>query len=186
MIETFNFSKLPSLSLTFYFFATMVKLNVNHLLDLLSNKTVKTKFAEIVASSISTKLDDLQAAIDSLRLELAAKDAVITRIEWDNQRLTKLVNDLSVQRATKLDGLRATIDSLRLELAAKDAVITRIERNNQRLTKLVNNLSAQNDDSLHDTKSKNLIIYGLAPSAAEAVSAGTNNSSTKSYCSQFC
>ena len=77
MIETFNCSKLPLLSLAFYLFATMVKINVSNFLDLLSNKNIKTKFAEIVASSISTKLDDLQATIDSLRLELAAKDAEI-------------------------------------------------------------------------------------------------------------
>ena len=88
-------------------------------------------------------------------MELAAKDAVITRIEQNNQRLTKLVNDLSVQSATKLDGLQATIDSLRLELAAKDAVIIIIKRDNQRLTKLVNDLSAQSDNLLQDTKCDN-------------------------------
>ena len=45
----------------------MVKINVNDFLDLLSNKNVKTKFTDIVASSISTKLDDIQTTIDSLR-----------------------------------------------------------------------------------------------------------------------
>ena len=111
----------------------MVKLYVNDFLDLLSNKNVKTKFADMVANSISTKLNDLQATIDSLHLELAAKDAVITRIEPNNQRLTKLVNDLS----------------------------------------------AQNDDLMQDTKRDNLIISGKAPYAAEAVSAGRNNTSSQ-------
>ena len=111
-------------------------------------------------------------------MELVAKDGIITRIEQNNQRITKLVNDLSVQSATKLDGLQATIDMLHLELAAKDVVITRIERDNQRLAKLVNDLSAQSDDLLQDTKGDNLIISGIAPSATETVSAGTNNTSS--------
>ena len=118
-------------------------------------------------------------------MELAAKDAVITRIEQNNQRLTKLVNDLSVQSATKLDGLQATIDSLRLELAAKDAVIIIIERDNQRLTKLVNDLSAQSDNLLQDTKCDNLIISGTAPSAAKAFSAGTKNTSSQATVVKF-
>ena len=154
-------------------------MNVNDFLDLLSNKNIKTKFADTVARSISTKLDDFQTTVDSLHLELAAKDAVITRIEHDNQQLTKLVNDLSIQSATKLDSLQATIDSLCLELVAKDAVITRIEQDNQRLTKLVNDLSAQSDELLQETKRDNLIISGIAPSAAEAVIAGTNNTSSQ-------
>ena len=138
LIETFNSLKLPLLLLAFYLFATLVKINFNDFLDLLSNKNVKTKFAAIVASSISAKLDFL-----------------------------------------------ATIDSLRLELAAKDAVITRIERVNQRLSKLVNDLSAQSDDLLQDTKCDNLIISAIAPSTAEAVSAGTNNTSSQATVVKF-
>ena len=125
--------------LAFYLFATLVKINFNDFLDLLSNKNVKTKFAAIVASSISAKLDDFLATIDSLRLELAAKDAVITRIERVNQRLSKLVNDLS----------------------------------------------AQSDDLLQDTKCDNLIISAIAPSTAEAVSAGTNNTSSQATVVKF-
>ena len=141
--QTLNCSKVILLSLAFYLFATMFKINFNDFLDLLSNKNVKNIFTDIVTSSISTKLDDLQATINSFRLELAVKNAVINRIEQDNQRLIKLVNDLFVQIANKLDGLQANIDSLRLELATKDSLITRIERDNQQLTKLVNDLSAQ-------------------------------------------
>ena len=183
--QTLNSSKVILLSLAFYLFATMFKINFNDFFDLLSNKNVKNIFTDIVTSSISTKLDDLQATINSFRLELAVKNAVINRIEQDNQRLIKLVNDLFVQIANKLDGLQDNIDSLRLELAAKDSLITRIERDNQRLTKLVNDLSAQNDILLQDTKCDNFIIYGIEiiklshlVSAVEAVSAGTNNTSS--------
>jgi hypothetical protein len=45
--------------------------------------------------SISTKLDGLQTTVDSLRLKLSAKDAVLSRMEQDNSKLSKLINELS-------------------------------------------------------------------------------------------
>ena len=92
----------------------MVKINVNDFLDISSNDEVRRRFADLFdLNSVKQKLDGLQATIDSLRLELAAKDAAIHKIGIENCHLRFFINDLStrnedLQQETKRDNLIIT------------------------------------------------------------------------------
>ena len=92
----------------------MVKINVNDFLDILLNDEARRKFANLFdLNSVKQKLDSLQATFDSLRLELAAKDAAINKVMIENRHLKFLINDLStrnedLQQKTKRDNLITT------------------------------------------------------------------------------
>ena len=90
----------------------MVNINATDFLDLLSNADVKAKFAEIFNVSINNaidskinklnenvtkKLDEHNATISALSTELAVKDAIIARIQQENQQLKGLMANLSAR-----------------------------------------------------------------------------------------
>lgn len=103
----------------------MVKINANDLLDLLSNIDIKTKLSEIFIESVnsaveskfdkligkmSKQVDDLNATITALRIEMSAKDASIIKVEQENQQLRSSLASLScrneeLQEDSKRDNL---------------------------------------------------------------------------------
>jgi hypothetical protein len=99
---------------------TMVKINLNDFLDILSNGDVKTKLEEIFtvslnksAQTVMDKIDGLNATIIALKVELTAKDAIIEKVQRENQQLQKSVKDLIVckenlQQETKRDNIVIT------------------------------------------------------------------------------
>lgn len=89
-------------------------------MDLLSNADVKSKLGEIfndgfakLSETLMKKVDEMNTTILALKLELSAKDAVIDKVQKDNQLLHDSVKNLSavnenLQQEAKRDNLLFT------------------------------------------------------------------------------
>jgi TolA-binding protein len=76
----------------------MVKINVADLLDILSNTDVnlaiETKVDKLVGK-LSKQVDELNATISALRIELTVKDATIVKVQEDNQQMKSAIASLT-------------------------------------------------------------------------------------------